>query len=122
MTFSASLSGLKAAQTELDVVSNNLANSETTGFKRSQVNFADVVAATAYAAQNNSTGIGVSVTATNQDYSIGPINQTGNALDLAIDGDGFFTTTSSLNGQTLYTRDGHFTADPNGFIVDSQGD
>lgn len=121
MTFSTSLSGLKAAQSELDVVSNNLANSETAGFKRSTVNFADVVVSSAYAAKSNSSGIGVDVASIDQDFSIGPINQTGNALDLAVGGDGFFTTVSPTSGQTLYTRDGHFAADFNGFIVDDEG-
>jgi flagellar hook protein FlgE len=121
MTFSTSLSGLKAAQTELDVVSNNLANAETTGFKRSQIAFADVVASSAYASQNAATGIGVSVGSISQDYTIGPIDQTGNALDMAIKGDGFFTVVSPTSTQTLYSRDGHFTTDSAGALVDDEG-
>jgi flagellar hook protein FlgE len=121
MTYSASISGLNAAQTDLDVVANNLANSETAGFKRSSVNFADVVVASTTSDPNHVSGAGVRVASTRQDFSIGSIEQTGNALDLAVSGAGFFTTVSPVSGQTAYTRDGQFTQDASGFLTDSNG-
>jgi flagellar hook protein FlgE len=121
MTYYASISGLRAAQTDLDVVSNNLANSETSGFKRSTVNFADVVVSSATTDPNHVTGAGVRVDSTEQDFSIGSIEQTGNALDLAVSGDGFFTTISPVSGQTYFTRDGSFTKDATGYLTDSDG-
>jgi flagellar hook protein FlgE len=121
MTYYASISGLKAAQTDLDVVSNNLANAETSGFKRSTVNFADVVVSSATSDPNQVTGVGVRVASTEQDFSIGSIEQTGNALDLAVSGAGLFTTVSPISGQTYFTRNGSFTKDANGYVTDSNG-
>jgi flagellar hook protein FlgE len=105
MSFYTSLSGLKNAQTQLGVVSHNIANVETTGFKKSRVDFADIVAGSAFTNPKLTIGIGAS-------------EQTGSALDLAINGDGFFKTVSSPGGQALFTRNGSFQVDGSGFIHD----
>jgi len=121
MSFYTSLNGIKNAQTDLNVVSNNIANSETTGFKKSNVVFADVVAASAYSTPRLTVGIGAKVESISQDFAQGGMETTGSALDLAVSGDGFFTTVSPVNGQTYYTRNGAFELGTGGYIVDSTG-
>lgn len=121
MSFYISLNGLRNAQTELSVIANNLANAETTGFKKGRVNFSDVVAGTAAANPKMVKGVGSAVLSVDQNFSIGPTQQTGSALDLAINGEGFFTKVSPLTGKTYYTRNGNFGLDGGGFITDVQG-
>ena len=118
MSFYTSLNGLKNAQTDLGVIAHNIANVETTGFKKSRTEFADIVAGSAYTNPRLIQGIGATVEAISQNFALGPVEQTGSALDLAINGDGFFTTKSALTGQTLFTRNGSFTIDDSGFIHD----
>ena len=118
MSFYTSLNGLKNAQTDLGVISHNIANVETNGFKKSRTQFGDIVVGSAFSNPKITKGIGATVEAIVQDYSLGPIQQTGSALDVAITGDGFFTTVSGLSGQTLYTRNGSFTLDGAGFVHD----
>jgi flagellar hook protein FlgE len=118
MSFYTSLNGLKNAQTDLSVISHNIANVETTGFKKSRVEFADIVAGSAYTNPKLIQGIGATVEAIQQNFSLGPVEQTCSALDLAINGDGFFTTKSPQTGQTYYTRNGGFGMDQQGFIHD----
>ncbi|MCB2061079.1 MAG: flagellar hook basal-body protein [Novosphingobium sp.] len=118
MSFYTSLSGLKNAQTQLNVVAHNLANAETVGFKKSRVDFGDIVAGSAYTNPKMIQGIGSTVEAITQNFSIGPIQQTGSALDLAVSGDGFFSTKTIGTGETLFTRNGSFTLDENGFVQD----
>jgi len=118
MSFYTSLSGLKNAQTDLNVIAHNIANSETNGFKRSNTQFADIVAGSAFTNPKMIQGIGSTTEAIVQNFSIGPIELTGSALDLAISGDGFFTTVSAVTGQTLFTRNGAFTLDEQGYIQD----
>ena len=121
MSFYTSLSGLKNAQTGLNVIAHNLANAETTGFKKSRAEFADIVAGSAYSNPKMMVGIGSNVEAIDQNFSIGPIEQTGSALDLAITGDGFFTTKGSANDKVQFTRNGSFTLDEGGLIQDGSG-
>jgi flagellar hook protein FlgE len=121
MTFYTSLSGLKNAQTELNVIAHNVANSETTGFKKSRVGFSDLVAGTSSTDPKMIQGIGATIDAITQNYAMGPIEQTGGALDIAISGDGFFTAKSALTGNTIYTRSGAFVVDDDGFINDGAG-
>lgn len=121
MSFYTSLSGLKNAQTDLNVIAHNIANAETNGFKRSRADFADLVAGSAYTNPTMIQGIGATVEAITQNFAVGPIEQTGSALDLAISGDGFFTTVSEVTGETMFTRNGAFTIDEAGFIQDGQG-
>jgi flagellar hook protein FlgE len=120
MSFYTSLSGLKNAQTELNTVAHNLANAETNGFKKSRVDFADIVASSTFSNPKLSQGIGSTVETISQNFSIGPVEQTGSSLDAAITGDGFFTT-KSLSGETMFTRNGAFDIDQTGNIHDGSG-
>lgn len=121
MSFYTSLNGLKNAQTDLGVISNNIANAETNGFKKSTVAFADIVAGSAFTNPKLILGIGATVEAINQNFAQGAVEQTGNALDLVVNGDGFFTTRSAISGDTLFTRNGSFEIDENGFLVRGNG-
>lgn len=121
MSFYTSLNGLKNAQTELSVIANNLANAETTGFKKSRINFADIVAGTASTNPKLVKGIGSTVLSIDQNFTLGPIQQTGSSLDIAINGEGFFTKVNPISGKTFYTRNGNFGMDGGGFITDAQG-
>ena len=118
MSFYTSLSGLKNAQTGLSVTANNIANAETLGFKKSRTLFSDLVTGTSPKMQ---TGIGSAVQSITQSQSMGPIEQTGGALDMAINGDGFFTKVNPISGETMYTRSGAFTVDENGYVKDGSG-
>ena len=118
MSFYTSLNGLKNAQTDLGVIAHNIANVETTGFKKSRVEFADIVAGSAYSNPKLIQGIGTTVEAISQNFALGPIEQTGSSLDLAINGDGFFSTRAAITGQTYYSRNGSFVMDEQGFIHD----
>jgi flagellar hook protein FlgE len=120
MSFYTSLNGLKNAQTDLGVIAHNIANVETTGFKKARVEFSDIVAGSAYTNPKLIQGIGATVQAISQNFALGPIEQTGSALDLAINGDGFFTTRAGVTGQTYYTRNGSFVMDEQGFIHDGE--
>lgn len=119
MSFYTSLTGLKNAQTDLGVISHNIANAETNGFKKSTVEFADIVAGSAYANPKLIQGIGATVEQIKQNFALGPIDQTGSALDVAINGDGFFSTVNAVTGQTYYTRNGSFELDGAGYVIDS---
>jgi flagellar hook protein FlgE len=121
MSFYTSLTGLKNAQTDLSVVAHNIANSETNGFKKSTTAFSDIVASSILTDPALTTGIGARVSSITQEFSLGPIEQTGSALDLAINGEGFFTVVSPTSGQTLYTRNGAFSVDGAGFVKNAQG-
>jgi flagellar hook protein FlgE len=117
--FSIALSGLTAASTDLDVVSNNIANADTTGFKSSRAEFADVYAAGAVNLNQSSVGEGTRVDATAQQFTQGDISTTNAPLDLAISGDGFFTL-KDANG-IEYSRNGEFSSDQNGNVVNATG-
>lgn len=118
MSFYTSLNGLKNAQTDLGVISHNIANAETTGFKKSRTEFADIVVGSAFSNPKLTVGIGAAVETVAQNFALGPIEQTGGALDLAINGDGFFTTKNSVTGQALFTRNGSFSVDGDGYVSD----
>jgi len=121
MSFETGLTGLNAASQSLDVIGNNIANSNTVGMKSSSAEFADIVAGSiATGGGGTSPGIGVSVAAIAQNFSQGTISVTGNNLDLAINGTGMFQVTRS-DGTTAYTRDGQFSLDKNGNIVTNTG-
>jgi flagellar hook protein FlgE len=121
MSFYTSLSGLKNAQTELNVTANNIANAETTGFKKSRVRFADIVAGGATSNPKMTQGIGSTAQEIAQNFSMGPIEQTGGSLDVAINGEGFFGVKNPITNQMSFTRNGAFTADDSGYINDSIG-
>jgi flagellar hook protein FlgE len=117
--FNIALSGLTAASTGLDVVSNNIANADTVGFKSSRAEFADVYAAGSVNLNQTSVGEGVRVSATAQQFTQGDISTTSANLDLAISGDGFFTLKD--NSGTVYSRNGQFAPDKNGNVVNATG-
>jgi len=117
-SFFTSLNGLKNAETDLGVIAHNIANAETSGFKRSSTQFADIVANGSGSNPRLSQGIGSTVSAINQDFSLGSIEQTGRSLDIAIDGDGFFTTRNTENNEFFYTRNGNLSIDGTGRIAD----
>jgi flagellar hook protein FlgE len=119
-SFSIALSGLSASNSDLDVTANNIANSNTVGFKSSVAEFADVYAAGAVNLNTSAIGEGVRLDATAQQFTQGDISTTGSNLDLAISGDGFFTLSDPTNG-IVYTRDGQFSEDKNGNVVTATG-
>lgn len=122
MAFQQGLSGLNTASKALDVISNNVANSGTVGFKSGQALFGDVYAsAIGGAASSLQVGIGASIGAVRQGFSQGNITATNNPLDMAINGNGFFSVTRS-DGSILYTRNGQFDVDENGYVVTPYGD
>lgn len=120
MSFYTSLSGLKNAQTDLGVIANNIANAETTAFKKSKAEFSDLVAGGASTAPNQMRGIGAMLSGIKQDFGLGAIEQTGTSTDFSIIGDGFFATRNGESGRTLYTRDGAFGIDQAGYLQDGQ--
>jgi flagellar hook protein FlgE len=119
-SFSIALSGLTAANSDLDVTANNIANADTVGFKSSVAEFADVYAAGAVNLNTSSIGEGVRLDATAQQFTQGDITTNGSDLDLAISGDGFFTLADPTNG-IVYTRNGQFTEDSAGNVVTATG-
>lgn len=119
MAFNIGLSGLRAATKDLNVTGNNIANAGTAGFKQSRAEFADVYAASMLGTGKNPQGSGVLLGDVAQLFNQGNINYTQNALDMAINGNGFFQV--SNNGALSYTRAGYFGTDRDGFIVDNFG-
>ena len=121
MSFQTGLSGLNAASQSLDVIGNNIANANTVGMKSSRGEFADLVASSIGAGGGgNGAGIGTSIATISQSFSQGNINVTGNSLDVAINGGGFFQVTKN-DGTTAYTRDGEFKLDKSGNIITNTG-
>lgn len=119
MSFNAAISGIKASTADLNIIGNNVANSSTTGFKSSRGQFADVYAATSLGTSENSIGAGVRLAQVSQEFGQGTVTFTDNALDLAINGSGFFVL--SDNGSNVYTRAGSFALDQDGYVVNSEG-
>ena len=119
MSFQQGLSGLNGAAKSLDVIGNNIANASTVGFKGSQAQFADVYANSLNGAGGNQAGIGVKVSQIAQQFTQGNIESSANPLDIAINGAGFFRTT--VAGATQYSRNGQFSLDKNGYMVNAQG-
>lgn len=115
MSLSTGLSGVQAAQTDIDTIGNNIANVNTTGFKTSDAAFADLYGN----ALQNTPGQGVFTASLVQSFTQGSVAQTGNPLDLAVNGDGFFQVQSSQG--VVYTRDGQFQLDKNGQLVTEDG-
>jgi flagellar basal-body rod protein FlgG len=127
----AAKTGLDAQQTEMAVISNNLANVNTTGFKQDRAVFEDLLyqnqtqagantSQTTESPSGMSIGTGVQVVATEKDYSQGSLTQTGNPLDVAIQGQGFFQI-QMPDGTIAYTRDGTFQTNAQGQLVTSSG-
>lgn len=119
MSFNIGLSGLYAANKQLDVTGNNIANVATTGFKSSRAEFEDVYSATRLGTGSKTIGNGVRLANVSQQFSQGDVNNTGNVLDMGIQGNGFFIL--SDNGSLSYTRAGAFKTDAQNFVVDNNG-
>lgn len=122
MSFYTSLSGLQAATTEMSVVSHNLANVATNGFKRSRTEFADVIASSLDRSPTQMVGSGTVVKATRQQFGQGNLVQSQSSLDMAISGEGFFAVKPSLESAKVnFTRNGGFLVDAARYVVDGQG-
>lgn len=113
MSFSQGLSGLNAASQALDVVGNNIANSQTVGFKSGSIAFADVFA-------GSQVGMGVQVSGVNQSFTDGVLRAGTGSLDMGIQGNGFFRLQNEA-GRVFYSRNGQFEKDANGYIINNQG-
>ena len=120
MSFDQAISGLNAAQTNLDLIGNNVANANTVGYKSATAEFSDVYAATISNQGLVQTGIGVAINHTSTDYSQGAITVTNNPLDIAINGEGFFQL--SRSGAQVYSRNGTFQVNSSGFLSNANGD
>ena len=120
-TFSIALTALNAQTTAINVVSNNLANLNTTGFKASDVSFYDLVTGSFGSVGSTETGAGLSHVDTTRCFSQGSVAVTSGALDAAIDGDGFFVL-HNTQGATLYSRAGNFSLDSSGYLVTGTGE
>lgn len=119
-----SASGLRSEQKQIDVISNNVANMQTPGFKRSRVNFVEVadpgVPGVDGQAGVEARGDGTRILSTSTSFAPGEIRATQDPLDLAIDGNGFFEL-AGADGNPVYTRDGQFRIDADGNLVSVQG-
>lgn len=116
MSFQQGLSGLNASSKNLDVIGHNIANANTTGFKASRAEFAEMVASAIGSAGGNNAGIGVETANVAQQFTQGNLTITGNSLDVAINGNGFFTL-QQPDGSPAYTRAGNFKLDKTGNMV-----
>jgi flagellar hook protein FlgE len=121
MSFQQGLSGLNAASKNLDVIGHNIANANTTGFKASRAEFAEMVASAIGSTGGTNAGIGVETANVAQQFTQGNLTITGNSLDVAINGNGFFTVTQP-DGTLAYTRAGNFKLDKEGNMVTNDND
>ncbi|WP_275287394.1 flagellar hook protein FlgE [Halomonas elongata] len=112
MGFSQALSGLNAASSSLDVLGNNISNSQTVGFKGSDTLFSDVYA-------NSRVGLGTKVSRVLQDFGEGNLESTGRNLDLGISGEGFLRM--QQNGEVVYSRNGQLSMTADGYLQNAQG-
>ena len=120
MSFQQALSGLNAASRSLDVIGHNIANANTVGMKSSRAEFSEVYASAAGGIGGTNVGLGVEVGTVSQQFSQGSINITGNELDVAINGGGFFQVQTN-EGSTAYTRSGNFKLDKEGNLITNNG-
>src|SRR5690606_20523573 len=115
MPFNVALTGLRAANTDLSVTGNNIANASTTGFKQSRAEFGDIYSSSFLSTGSARAGDGVRVQSISQQFSQGAISLTENGLDLAIDGEGFFVLNDG--GAQTFSRAGVTRVDKDGYIV-----
>ena len=118
-----SATGLRSQQEQIDVISNNVANMQTPGFKKSRVNFAEMTGGPSHLAQAGEPqfhGNGTEILSTRTIFSEGELRQTRVATDLAIEGSGFFEL-ESATGEKVYTRAGQFRVDGEGYLVNANG-
>ncbi|MEY2659622.1 MAG: Flagellar hook protein FlgE [Pseudomonadota bacterium] len=121
MSFYTSLTGLNSATAQLAVTANNIANVGTSGFKRSRANFGDIFSTSPLQKSSSQIGQGVALKQVSQEFSQGNVSTSGNSLDLAITGDGFFPLKSPDGLQNIYTRNGSFTLNDQNNVVNSTG-
>ena len=114
--------GLTASSKQMDVIGNNLANSNTTGFKSGNAYFASMLNQSLSGGSSGTmqVGQGVAISAVTTQFGQGSFESTGNATDLAIDGDGFFIV-EDTEGAQYFTRAGSFHVDNEGYLVDQNG-
>ncbi|ODS23799.1 hypothetical protein AB835_06985 [Candidatus Endobugula sertula] len=117
MPFNIALSGIRAANSDLRITGNNIANASTTGFKESRAQFGDVYSTSVLGSGINQVGSGVRTQNIAQQFTQGNISFTDNVLDLAVSGTGYFVT--SLNGEQMFTRAGTFSVDRDGYMVNN---
>lgn len=120
MSFNIGLSGLNASAKNLDVIGHNIANVNTVGMKTQRAEFAELYASSLGSAGGMGLGMGTSIATVSQEFTQGNLSDTGNELDLAINGAGFFTLEAG-NGERIYTRAGNFKLDEAGEIVANNG-
>jgi len=118
MAFDIAISGMRAASDDLNVIGNNIANASTVGFKNSRAEFADVYAASTLGQAKNAIGSGVLMSSVTQEFKQGSVSFTNNSLDMAINGEGFFTM--SDGGTISYTRAGYFSVNKDGVVVNNK--
>jgi len=118
MPFRTAISGMRAAQANLETIGHNVANANTSGFKQGRAEFADIYAVSQTGIADNTPGNGVSVSRISQQFGQGNISNTDNVMDLAIDGEGFFVLEDG--GSRVFSRAGAFGLDKDGFIVNAQ--
>lgn len=122
MSFNIALSGISAAQKDLNTTANNIANANTIGFKESRAEFADVYANSIFSNAKTAVGGGVATSQVAQQFHQGSLQLTNNSLDMAIKGGGFFVTASEVGSlDHSFTRAGAFKVDSNNYMVDSAG-
>ncbi|HKT27993.1 flagellar hook protein FlgE [Dyella sp.] len=119
MALNQALSGINAAQDQLNVISNNIANAGTVGFKGSTAQFSEVYAVTGLNLSSVAVGSGAELTGVAQGFSQGDLETTNGSLDMALSGNGFFIVNNGTGDQ--YTRDGAFHEDANGNVVTADG-
>ena len=116
------ISGLNANMSNLSVIGNNISNVNTVGFKGSRVTFGDVLSQTLSGGSGtNQVGLGVQMGSIQKVFNQGAFETTGNTLDLAISGNGFYMVTDPTLNSTYYTRAGQFSTDKDGFITNPEG-
>lgn len=122
----AAASGMSAQQTQLETIANNIANVGTTGFKKSRAGFEDLFyqeltsGGKGVSSARVEVGGGVRLASLDKDHSVGTLTATGNPLDMALTGRGYFELRTP-EGEPVYTRDGSFTLDPDGMLVNASG-
>ena len=121
MSFYTALTGLNSATSQLAVTANNIANVGTAGFKRSRADFGDIFSTSPLQKSSSNIGQGVSLKQVSQEFTQGNISTSGNSLDLAITGDGFFPLKSPDGLQDIYTRNGSFSLNDQNNVVNSTG-
>lgn len=119
MAFGTALTGLNAASEALNVTGNNIANAGTTGFKQSRAEFGDIYSTAYGGISNRAVGTGVQLQSVSQQFNQGSLDNTGNSLDLAVNGKGFFVF--SDQGSQAYSRAGALQVDRQGYVVNAQG-